>query len=193
MRRLAVMLATAAMVTTARADVVLGMQYGQQSLAVQQTLNNVLVSDDTLTTESALGLVVGIGMPGGNARIMAEYAAYDLGNDNSLDLFSLGYTQFLPLLKLAPDTGLRAFLGAELGYGTLRMASQPGLGEGSDTRLLYGVHAGLNMAIGNQAEVEVGVRVSEVGVEASQQGVVGDVRTGVSRNQAWWVGVNFGM
>lgn len=193
MKRLLIALALTVTAATARADLILGLQYGEQSLDYQQTVNGVEISGGSLETDGYVGLVVGAGTPGGNSRFMFDYVAYDLGNDNSMRLFNVGYVRLVPIWQGA-ENRLRAFGGLELGYGSLKMASQPFYNSGSDSGLQYGVRTGLSMGFGPRVELELGVRASQVGLEATQQGLIGAASvatTEIDSTTAWWTGVNF--
>lgn len=193
MKRLLIALALMAMTATVRADLIFGLQYSEHSLDYQQMINGVVVSGGSLETNGSVGLLVGAGAPGGNSRFIFDYVVYDLGNDNRLKLFNVGYVHLVPIWQ-GTENRLRAFGGVELGYGSLKMASQPFYNSGSDNGLQYGVRTGLSLGLGPRVELELGVRASQVGLEATQQGLIGAAgvaTTEIDSTTAWWTGVNF--
>lgn len=182
----------ALLATTARADVVLGVQVGRQALAVRQTVNGA-TQESSLTTDTAVGLVAGIGRPGGGDRLLVGYESYRLGDAGDLGNVSLAYHWFFPVLVATSDLGLRPFLGGEAGYGWLDLPAQPGLGAAHDSNVTYGARAGLNLVIAARAEIELGLRYTRLGLAADQYGSAGSARFAVDSNSGWWLGFNLGL
>ncbi|MDP2226727.1 MAG: hypothetical protein Q8J78_04550 [Moraxellaceae bacterium] len=177
----------------AQADLLLGARVGQQQLGIKESLNGVVVSDTSLTTKSALSLVVGAGMPGAEGgRLSAEFASYTFG-DGALDVFALGYQHLLPALNTHPLYRLRPFVGGDAGYGRLVRDAQPLFGRSDDKGLNAGPRGGLNLTVGERAEVELGLRYTWLGLTAEQQGAGGTAVTEIRDNRAWWIGFNIGM
>jgi hypothetical protein len=176
----------------ARADVIVGLQLGRQSLDMREIVNGTTRSG-TLTTDPALGLVAGMGQPGGGDRVFVGYESYTLGNQDELGIFSVGYHGLLPALASGPGLALRPFLGAEAGYGRLDLAAGPGLGAASDSHFTYGARAGLNLALSAHAEIEAGVRYSVIDLAAPRQGTAGSDRLEIETNRGWWLGFNLGL
>ncbi len=173
------------------ADVLLGAQVGRQSLETRQTAPGVDVSD-TVTTDTALGIIVGVGSPGGGSRITGEYGSFQIGSRVDLGLFNLGYVQMFPAAELGSDLRLRPFLGAELGYGWLKVDAVSPYSNGRDSGPLVGARAGLNLVITERAELEFGLRYSRVGLDAELQGP-GTAHYEVESNRGWWIGFNVGL
>lgn len=192
MRFASLLLLTSLLATVARADVILGAQVGRESLGVSQTFNG-MTSEDTLDTSTALGLVAGIGKPGGGDRLLVSYESYRLGDVGDLGIFAVGYHWFLPAMATTSDFRLRPFVGGEVGYGALDVSAQPGLSSGRDSNVTYGLHAGLNLVVSERAEVELGLRYTRIDLAADQQGAAGAARFAVDNNKGWWLGFNLGL
>ncbi len=177
------------------ADVTLGAQLGRQYLDVRQTTAGVSQST-RLDGDTDLGFVVGLGRPGGGSRVAVEWNGFESGLIG-LDLFSFSYSYFFPALPLSAELGLRPFLGGELGYGWLDVDATSAYNGGDDSGLLYGARTGLNLAISQRAEIELGLRYSRIGLEAERAGK--GVNAGstalyeVENNKGWWLGFNIGM
>lgn len=182
---------------TASADVILGAQVGKQYLDVRQTSTTGAVSEDTASSNTSLGLIVGVGQPGvGGSRITAEWVSFGLGGSSDLDLLNFSYTYLLPSLASSSSLKLRPFVGAELGYGWLDVDSQPLLNGGDDSGLLLGARAGLNLAVSERAEIELGFRFSRVDLDATLNNKIPGGNAAhfeVENNKAWWLGFNIGL
>lgn len=182
---------------TASADVILGAQVGKQYLDIKQTDNTGKSYEDTASSNTSLGLIIGIGQPGGGSRITAEWDGFGIGSDVDLNLLNFSYNYFLPSLTSSTSYRLRPFVGGELGYGWLDVdAQQPVFNGGDDNGILYGARIGLNLAISERAEVEVGARYSVVNLDAeltSKFPAVNSAHYEVENNKGWWIGFNIGL
>lgn len=171
----------------AAADMLLGARVGQESLAVKYRAPGVSQSD-TLTSRAGLGMVLGLGRPGGGSRLTAAYASSEISRGMDLSLLNVGYVQMLPGWEAGPHLQLRPFVGGELGYGWLRVDRPAGTGRDSGPQA--GVKAGLNLVLTERAELELGLRYSRVGLEAELPGAVAyEVRD----SRGWWLGFNVGL
>lgn len=180
---------------TASADVMLGAKLGRQYLDVQQTAPGVDVSDN-ISSNTGLGLIVGIGQPGGGSRIVVEWTSLDIGDDAGLDLLNISYNHFFPPLPSSSSLKLRPFVGGELGYGALDVDAQPAYNAGDDMGVLFGARVGLNLVVSERAEIELGARYSAVNLEAELSGktpAAGTARYAVENNSGWWLGFNIGL
>ena len=178
------------------ADVILGAQLGRQSLDIRQTDSFGNVEEDTAESDTSLGLIVGVGQPGGGSRIVAEWHAFSIGDEVDLDLLDVSYSYFFPSLTQSSDSQLRPFVGGDLGYGWLDVSALPGYDSGDDSNILYGVRAGLNLAISNRAELEIGARYTVVDLDAeldSRFPLLNSAHYEVENNKGWWIGFNFGI
>lgn len=178
--------------STAHADVMIGAQVGQQSLDVR-TERNGAARSDRLTTNTAVSLLFILGQPGGGDRISLDYSAYRLGHGDEMGSANLGYTHFFPSITDANTPALRPFLGAELGYGWLSLDAEPGLASAKDRGLVYAARTGLNLAIADRLELEVGGRYGWLQLDATQRGPAGQASLKVESTAAWWLGVNFAL
>jgi len=186
-------IALLALTGVARADLILGAQVGQQSLKIKQTDNLGNVYEDTADGDTSLGLIIGIGQAGaGGSRITGEWSSFGIGGDADLNLLNVGYTGMLPALNSSSALKLRPFVGAELGYGWLDVDQQAFFNGGDDSGLIYGARAGLNLAVTERAEIEVGLRYSRVGLDAELPGS-SPAHFDVESNQGWWIGFNVGL
>ncbi|NPU95352.1 MAG: hypothetical protein HPY82_25940 [Gammaproteobacteria bacterium] len=179
----------------ASADLILGAQIGRQSLDIRVTDSFGNVEEDTSESDTSLGLIVGVGEPGGGSRIVAEWHAFSIGDEVDLDLLDVSYSYFFPSLTKSSDSQLRPFIGGDLGYGWLDVSAIPGYNSGDDSNILYGVRAGLNLALGNRVEFEVGARYTVVDLDAeldSRFPFLDPAHYEVENNKGWWVGFNFG-
>lgn len=191
MKRLACLLLCLSPALPAHADFILGAQVGKSYLDVNQTLEG----EDRLETNTSLGLIIGVGQPGGGSRMVAEWSSYSIGSSVDLDLLNFSYNYFLPAF---PSTGgkLRPFVGGELGYGWMSVDSQTFYNGGDDNGLLYGARLGLNLGIGERAEVELGGRYGAVGLDAELSGKLPGLATAhyeVENSMGWWLGFNIAM
>ncbi len=180
----------------ASADFILGAQVGKSWLDVTQTAPGVSQSD-SLDSNTSLGLIIGAGQPGGGSRITAEWNGFEIGGEVALSLLNFSYNYFFPALPSSSSLKLRPFVGGELGYGWLDVDAQTFYNGGDDSGLLYGARAGLNLAISQRAEIEVGVRYGLVNLEAelAGRGLAAGTRASyeVENNTAWWLGFNIGL
>jgi hypothetical protein len=182
-------------VLPAHADFILGAQVSKSWLDVTQTAPGFSASD-RLDSKAGLGFIFGVGQPGGGSRISAEWSAFEIGGEVDLDLLNFSYSYFFPALPASGSLKLRPFAGGELGYGWLDVDAQPLYNGGDDSGLLYGVRAGLNLAVSDRAEVELGVRYGRVNLEAELAGktpAAGRATYEVENNTAWWLGFNIGL
>ncbi|MFZ5601671.1 MAG: hypothetical protein ACOY7J_04385 [Pseudomonadota bacterium] len=180
----------------ANADLILGAQLGKQSLDIRLTDSFGNVEEDTTESDTALGLIVGVGQPGGGTRIVAEWHSFSIGDEVDLDLLDVSYSYFFPSLTKSSESQLRPFVGGDLGYGWLDVSAIPGYDSGDDSNILYGVRAGLNLAIGSRAELEVGARYTIVDLDAeldSRFAILDPAHYEVENNKGWWIGFNFGI
>jgi opacity protein-like surface antigen len=186
----------------ASADVFVGAQVGKQYLDVRQTDGSGYVSDDTVSSNTSLGLAIGVGQMNGGSRISAELERYSISGAVDLDLFNFSYSYLfslpssLSLSRFSDNLKLRPFIGAELGYGWMDVDSQPLFNGGSDSGAQVGARAGLNLAITRRAEIEAGYRFSRVGLETTLTGKYRDIPSeqyDVRNNQGWWIGFNIAM
>lgn len=191
MKRLACLLLCLSPALPAHADFILGAQVGKSYLDVNQTVEG----EDRLETNTSLGLIIGVGQPGGGSRMVAEWSSYSIGNEVDLDLLNFSYNYFLPAF---PSTGgkLRPFIGGELGYGWIDVDSQTFYNGGDDNGLLYGARLGLNLGIGERAEIELGGRYGVVGLDAELSGKLPGLAPAhyeVENSMGWWLGFNIAM
>lgn len=191
MKRLACLLLCLSPALPAHADFILGAQVGKSYLDVNQTVEG----EDRLETNTSLGLIIGVGQPGGGSRMVAEWSSYSIGNEVDLDLLNFSYNYFLPAF---PSTGgkLRPFIGGELGYGWMDVDSQTFYNGGDDNGLLYGARLGLNLGIGERAEIELGGRYGVVGLDAELSGKLPGLAAAhyeVENSMGWWLGFNIAM
>lgn len=189
MKRLACLLFCLSPVLPAHADFILGAQVGRSYLDVNQTSSG----EDRLETNTGLGLIVGVGQPGGGSRVVAEWSSYAIGGEVDLNLLNFSYNYFLPAIS---TSRLRPFVGGELGYGWMDVDAQGAYHGGDDNGLLYGARLGLNLAIGDKAEVEVGGRYGVVGLDAELAGKIpaaGTAHYEVESSMGWWLGFNVGL
>ena len=180
----------------ASADVLLGAQFGNQSLDIRQTNALGMVEKDTRESETALGLIVGFGRPGGGDRILIEWNGFTVEDRVEVDLLEVSYNYFLPNLTQSNVSKLRPFIGGSLGYGWLDVSSMPGYASGDDGHILYGVRTGLNLALGNWIEFEVGMRYTAVDLDAeldSRLPLPNSAHYEVSNSRAWWIGFSMGI
>lgn len=176
-----------------QADVMLGAQVGTQSLAIRQTDGLGNAYEDTADSRASLGLVLGVGQPGGNSRISAGMSRFAIGTDADLALLIVGYTRLMPSLTPPSFLPLRPFVGAELGYGWLAVDQQASFDGGDDRGLIYGVRSGLGLAITDRAEIEAGVRYGVVNLDAALPGKLPGALPAhfeVESNRGWWIGFN---
>lgn len=195
MKRFALLSLLLLPVLSAHADFILGAQVGKQYLDVKQTAPGVSQSDN-LDSNTSLGLIIGVGQPGGGSRITAEWNGFEIGDEVELNLLNFSYSYFFPALPSSSSLKLRPFAGGELGYGWLDVDAQPFYNGGDDNGFLYGVRAGLNLAISQRAEIELGVRYGLVNLEAELAGKIpaaGTATYEVENNTAWWLGFNIGL
>lgn len=181
---------------SAGADVLLGAQLGKQYLGIKQTDPTGATHEDTAASNASLGLIIGIGQPGGGSRITAEWDGFGIGSDVDVNLLNVSYNHFLPALTSSDAMRLRPFVGAELGYGWLSVDAPPAFNGGDDSGVLVGARAGLNLAITDRAEVEVGARYSAVNLDARLGSRVPGVNAAhyeVENNKGWWIGFNVGL
>ncbi|MDQ8038716.1 MAG: hypothetical protein REI12_14940, partial [Pedobacter sp.] len=142
---------------------------------------------------TGLGLIVGVGQPGGGSRVVAEWTSYAIGDEVDLNLLNFSYNYFLPAIS---TSRLRPFVGGELGYGWMDVDEQVAYHGGDDNGLLYGARFGLNLAIGDKAEIEVGGRYGVVGLDAELAGKIpaaGTAHYEVENSMGWWLGFNVGL
>ncbi|MDI1301726.1 MAG: hypothetical protein PSX71_07465 [bacterium] len=180
----------------AQADVILGAQVGTQSLAIRQTDGLGNTYEDTADSRASLGLVLGVGQPGGNSRISVGMSRFAIGSDADLALLNAGYTWLMPSLTPPSFLPLRPFVGAELGYGWLVADQQSLFNSGDDSGLIYGARAGLGLAITDRAEIEAGVRYGVVNLDAALPGKLPGVQPAhfeVESSRGWWIGFNVGL
>jgi hypothetical protein len=178
---------------TAQADMILGAQVGKQSLALKQTDNVGNVYESTTESNAGLGLVIGFGQPGGDKRMVVELNRYLIGGEADLRILNLSHSWLLPALVPSAAMKLRPFLGAELGYAWLDVDQQQFFNGGDDNGLVYGVRAGLSLALTERAEIEVGARYGLLGLDAELTGKVPGINSAhfeVESSQGWWIGFN---
>lgn len=195
MKRLASLLSLLLLpVLPAHADFILGAQVSKSWLDVTETAPGFSASD-RLDSKAGLGFIFGLGQPGGGSRISAEWSGFEIGGEVDLGLLNFSYSHFLPALPVSSSLSLRPFVGGELGYGWLDVDAQPLYNGGDDSGLLYGARAGLNLAISDRAELELGLRYGMVNLEAERTSKVGAGRATyeVENNTAWWLGFNIGL
>lgn len=181
--------------TSAQAAIILGAMVGKESLDMRYTAASGQVTEDTADSDTSLGLVIGVGEPGGGNRIIGTWSGYSIGGDADLSLLNFSYNYFFPPFFQNSNLQLRPFLGGELGYGWLDVDALPGFNSGDDSGFLYGARAGLNLAISQRAEFEVGAHYSIVNLDASLSSKLPAVPAAhyeVRNNMGWWVGFNFG-
>lgn len=181
---------------SASADVILGAQAGKQYLDIKQTDSTGASVEDTATSNTSLGLILGIGQPGGGSRITAAWDSFGIGSEVDLTLLNVSYNYFLPSLTSSDSLRLRPFVGGELGYGWLDVDAQPFFNGGDDNGILVGARVGLNLAITERAEVEVGARYSAVNLDATLNSKIPGVNAAhyeVENNKGWWIGFNVGL
>ncbi|MGH8492925.1 MAG: hypothetical protein ACRERR_07445 [Moraxellaceae bacterium] len=194
MKRLALLLCLFPALPAA-ADVILGAQVGRSYLDVHQTAPGVDESD-TLNSNTSLGLIIGVGQPGGGSRIIGEWSGYQIGGEVDLSLLNFSYNYFFPALPSSSNLKLRPFVGGELGYGWLDVDAQSFYNGGDDNGLIYGARLGLNLAISQRAEIELGGRYGIVGLDAELAGklpVAGTAHYEVDSSMGWWLGFNIGL
>lgn len=146
-----------------------------------------------LDTDTAVGVVAGVGQPGDGDRFFLGYEDYRLGDQDDLAIIAPAYQHFLAGMEAVPGMPLRPFLGAQLGYGWLDRPAAAGLDAASDSHVTYGLSAGLNLQVGAQAEVEAGLRYNHIGLAVSRQGSAGSDRLQVDADKGWWLGFNLGL
>lgn len=194
--RILVFVGALAISGAASADIILGAQLGKQSMDIRQTDGFGNAHNETEESDTTLGVIVGFGRPGGGDRIIVEWSGFSIEDEVDVDLLDISYSYFLPSLTESADSALRPFIGADLGYGWLDVSATPAYASGKDSNFLYGVRAGLNLAIGDRAEVELGVRYTVVDLDAdldSRFPFLDSGRYEVKNSQAWWVGFSVGI
>lgn len=179
----------------AHADLILGAQVSKQYLDLRYS-DMLGSTEDSADTRAGLGLIVGFGQPGGGSRMTAEWSGYEIGDEAELNLLNFSYSYFFPALSSSSALKLRPFAGGELGFGWLDVAAQSLYREGDDSGLLFGARVGLNLAISERAEIELGARYSVVNLDAALSGKLpgaGVAHYEVENNKGWWLGFNIGL
>lgn len=180
----------------AQAELLLGAQLGQQYLDIRQTDSLGRIYEDKVDSRPALGLIVGAGQAGGGDRFTGEWRSFGIGGDVDLDMLLFSYNHFFPDWTPPGELRLRPFVGAELGYGWLEVEAQQAYQSGDDNGLNYGLRTGLNLVMSQRAELELGLRYSQVSLDAtlnSKLPLIPAAHYEVRNNSGWWLGFNIAL
>lgn len=187
MRRHLLILAFMAAAPLARADYqpTIGLYY------VEHTLGTSFSGSGSKSVKSNPGVGILFGLDGGGGdRISLDAASFDLGNQDSLDLYTLNYDHFLSSLDGIPPE-LRFFVGGSVGYGKLDINPSGSLGGAKDSNISYGARLGADYRFTPQLSLELGVRYLYTDLKADLVGSGGTARFAVKDDTSGWLGLNY--